>query len=139
MSKALSADGMPANEAPAVDPKPGCTCPHAETTASDKPAADMPPAAEDPKAQLGRFVTLFGKERGTDFYLAGTTFEAAKEQFISMLSAENRALKDRLESLGKAGSDPIGFSPAPDPDRKPSGKTAFQSLFKQRGTVPSKN
>ena len=130
MTTKTALDDAPKTEAPAADPKPECTCPKADTAASDKPA-------EDPKAELGRFVTLFGKEKGTDFYLAGTTFEAAKDQHIAALSAENKSLKERLASLGKAGTDPVGFSPAADPDRKPSGKTAFQSLFKQRGTVPS--
>jgi len=132
MSKTALEDA-PIPETPvAEDPKPGCTCPKPEVATSDMPA-------EDPKAELGRFVTLFGKEKGTDFYLAGTTFEAAKDQHIAALTADNKALKERLASLGKAGTEPVGFNPAPDPDRKPSGKSAFQSLFKQRGTVPSHN
>lgn len=119
---------------PAADPKSDCTCPKPDAAASDKPAEK-----EDPKAELGRFVTLFGAEKGTAHYLAGTTFEAAKSAHITALTADNKALKDRLASLGKAGTEPLGFSAAPDPDRKPSGKTAFQSLFKHRGTVASTN
>lgn len=126
-----------AEDTPGAPPaeKPACTCPKEEASSAktESKPADKP---DDAKAELGRFVNLFGVEQGTKWYLeGGKTFEQRKDDHIVALTAENTSLKSRLAALGTAGTNPVGFSAAPDPDRKASGKTAFQSLFRSRGAA----
>ena len=53
----------------------------------------------DTKAELQKFVNAFGKEKGTDWFLDGTTFDSAKEKFSAEIVTERDGLVLKVTEL----------------------------------------
>lgn len=58
-------------------------------------------SANDPRAELRQFVELFGKEKGSEYYLDGVELSDAKNKYIEELKSENEKLKS-VNELGEA-------------------------------------
>lgn len=79
--------------------------------------ADPP---EDPKAQLARYVEIFGAERASDIFTAGTPYVEALETCILEL---REAYKSALTMIDQLGGDADGVTFAADEDLDPAPDT----------------
>jgi hypothetical protein len=102
-----------------------------DVTNVEVPAEAEGLSREDFNAELSRYVEAFGKENGTDWFLAGKEFGEAQALCIEALSAElqeanelNVDLQNKLDSLALGEQDSGEFAPASD-DEPESEYTGF--------------
>lgn len=83
----------------------------AEASSSDA-GAETQQSAADPRAELRRFTESFGVGAGTAWYLEGLSFEAATQKHVEALTAENAAMKARIEQSQLGEEQPAQFQTA---------------------------
>lgn len=91
---------------------------------SNESAGETQQSATDPRAELRRFTAAFGVTNGTAWYLEGLSFEAATQKHVEALTAENAALKARIEQSQLGEEKPANFQAA-DKDAKAAALNSF--------------
>jgi hypothetical protein len=113
----------PAETAPETKPAEEAK-PEEEEATPAEPAAEKPAqqSAADPREECKRFVAAFGAEKGGQWYAEGLSFEAAQEQYVEGLKAENEQLRQKLASINRGEAEPANFRTG-EKDEKQQGAT----------------
>lgn len=78
---------------------------------------------DDSKTEFKRMLDAFGAEIASEIFAAGGSFADAQKKHVAKLEAENKELKDRIQSLEKfSGTEPVKV---PREESKP-----YQKMFK---------
>ena len=93
---------------------------------AEENSKDGKSACSDPvKADLAKFCSAFGHERGSKYYLDGVSFEAAQSKELAALRSDLAEKQKTIEAFAKSGIDPVAFSAAKDKGRDENNKSAL--------------
>jgi len=68
---------------------------------------------EGMRSGLGKFVEMFGAERGAEYFLKPLSFEEALKAEVLSLRAQLKTADEKIATFAKLGVDPVKFSAAP--------------------------
>jgi hypothetical protein len=125
MTKATKpAATQPAESTQLTDNKPAETQLTTNATNETVPTQLTEKQADDPRAELKKFVSAFGAENGANWYSEGLKFSDAQTKFVGTLQErlaakdkEIEALKQKLSSIDRGSDKPLTLS---SPDAPPS-------------------
>jgi hypothetical protein len=64
----------------------------------------------DPREEFKAFVTAFGSDKASTYFMEGLSYSDALTQFSAAIKAENEDLKKRLSAVDRGATSPVRFS-----------------------------